>query len=171
MKEEKKIVKFAKLHKDAVIPSKRDEDGGYDIYPAFDKLHILLKPGETAMIPTGICSSFDSDYVFILKERGSTGTKGIGQRSGVIDSGYRGEWLVPITNHSDGYLLIGKLEGDVLTEAAICGKQCIVHPYHKAIAQAILVPVPKVDIMEVSKEEIQSEASERGDGKLGSSGK
>jgi dUTPase len=46
-----------------------------------------------------------------------------------------------------------------------------VYPYSKAIAQALVVPVPKVEIEEISYEELQNIKSERGLGALGSSGK
>jgi dUTP pyrophosphatase len=46
-----------------------------------------------------------------------------------------------------------------------------IYPYSKAIAQALVVPVPKIDVEEVTYEELQKIASERGAGKLGSSQK
>lgn len=79
---ENDTVKFAKTKLGGVIPTKRRKDAGYDIYACFDEDYIAIAPGETKMIDTGICSSFSSKYVAVLKERGSTGTKGIGQRSG-----------------------------------------------------------------------------------------
>ena len=108
-------VKFAKVRPTAKIPTKRDEDAGYDIYADFEEPFILIKPHETVMIPTGIASACDTDYCFILKERGSTGTKGIAQRCGIIDSGYRDEWFVPITNTTDDYIMIAKSD-DVNTD-------------------------------------------------------
>ena len=89
---------FAKLRPEAVIPSKRDEDAGYDIYACFDEDYLLLAPLETRRIPTGLMSAFSPDYYLQLQERGSTGTKGISQRCGVIDSGFRNEWFIPLTN-------------------------------------------------------------------------
>ena len=47
----------------------------------------------------------------------------------------------------------------------------IIYPYTKAICQALLLPVPKVEIEEISLEELKAIPSERGEGKLGSSGK
>ncbi len=91
-------IKFAKVKPEAIIPTKRDEDAGYDIYPCFEDDFILIPPHHTRMIPTGIACACDTDYCFIVKERGSTGTKGMAQRCGVIDSGYRNEIFVPITN-------------------------------------------------------------------------
>lgn len=156
---------FAKLRPDAVIPTKRDEDAGFDIYPCFAEEEIRIEPGEVAMIPTGICSAFPKGLVVVLKERGSTGTKGIEQRSGVIDSGYRGEWLVPITNGSSQVLVITKKRHDSSTGV------CLFYPYSKAICQALVLEVPECVSREVSVDEIQSIRSERGDGRLGSSGK
>jgi dUTP pyrophosphatase len=45
------------------------------------------------------------------------------------------------------------------------------YPYEKAIAQALVVPVPKTTVEEISYEELQNIKSERGLGALGSSGK
>lgn len=46
-----------------------------------------------------------------------------------------------------------------------------VYPYSKAIAQALVIPVPKVEIEEISYDELKEIKSERGMGKLGSSNK
>ena len=83
-------VKFAKVHPNAIIPSKRDEDMGFDIYACFDEDYIMIGAHETVLVPTGIASSCNPDYGFLLFERGSTGSKGIARRCGVVDSGYRG---------------------------------------------------------------------------------
>ena len=50
-------------------------------------------------------------------------------------------------------------------------KARIDYPYEKAICQAILVPVPKTEIQELTFEQLLDIASERKDGKLGSSNK
>ena len=104
---------FAKVKEGGKIPSKRDEDAGYDIYACFDEDYIEIKPHETKMIPTGIASSCSDDFVFLLRERGSNGSKGIAQRCGVIDSGYRGEWFVPLTNENDVSVFIVKDNVDI----------------------------------------------------------
>ena len=41
---------FAKVDKHAIIPSKRDEDAGYDIYPCFEDDYRVIMPHETAMV-------------------------------------------------------------------------------------------------------------------------
>lgn len=164
-------VLFAKIRPSAIIPSKSKEDAGYDIYPNFKQDYIIIKPNETRMIPTGIASAFSKRYYFQLKERGSTGTKGIGQRAGVIDSGFRGEWQVPITNHSNEYLIIAK-EGITFKDIfGVTMPESFIYPYEKAICQAVLLPVPKVRVKEISHDKLIKISSERGFGKLGSSNK
>ena len=67
-------VKFCMLKSDAMMPEKRLEDAGYDIYACFDEPYMVIDTGETKMIPTGIASVFNDKFVAVLKERGSTGT-------------------------------------------------------------------------------------------------
>ena len=78
------------------IPTKRKEDAGLDIYTIEDG--VVLKPLETRMFSTGLRSAFSPSFWVEIKERGSTGAVGLSVRSGVIDSGYRGEWKIMLTN-------------------------------------------------------------------------
>lgn len=166
-------VKFAKVKPDAIIPSKREEDMGFDIYACFDEDYIVINPHETKLIPTGIASACDQGYGFLVFERGSTGSKGIARRCGVIDSGYRNEWFIGLTNTTNKVMFISKLSeqetynkyyGNLMPES-------FVYPYSKAIAQALIVPVPKVNVEETPYEELKEIKSERGMGALGSSNK
>lgn len=159
-------VLFAKTNEKAIVPSKRKEDAGFDIYACFAEDFIKIKPNETKMIPCEIASSFSPKYVAILHERGSTGTKGIGQRCGVIDSGYRGSWMCPITNHNKKDLYIVKKNVKSMFE-----QKGIVYDYEKAICQVIFQRVPKTTIEQVGYDELSKIKSTRGVGKLGSSGK
>ena len=120
------VIYFAKMKEAATIPSKREEDGAFDIYACFEEDYWVLQPHETRLVPTGLASAFSADYVAILKERGSNGSKGIGQRAGVIDSGYRGEWFVAMTNHNEDAVVILK-EGKTSPL-----EKAIVYPYEKA---------------------------------------
>ena len=168
---EKMKLYFAKTNESAIIPSKREEDGAFDVYACFEEDYLVIKPHETVLVPTGIASAFSSDYVAILKERGSTGSKGIGQRCGVVDSGYRGEWFCCVTNHNEHPLVIVKKEkaSDESVKPILEG--AVVYPYEKAICQCIMVQVPKMEIQEISHKELMLFESERGTGALGSSGK
>ena len=173
-------VKFAKVHPDAKIPSKRTEDMGFDIYACFDEDYIAIQPHETKLIPTGIASCCSPEYGFVLKERGSTGSKGIALRCGVVDSGYRDQIFVACTNTTNNMLFISKLDelktlmnfyhcdaiGAMNTKAL-----STVYPYAKAIAQALVIPVPEIEVEEIPYEDLKAIKSERGLGALGSSGK
>lgn len=180
---------FAKLREDVKMPTKDSENAGYDIYANFKEDYMLIQPHETKMIPTGLLSACSEDYVILLQERGSTGTKGIAQRCGVIDSGYRGEWFVPITNTTNKPLYIVKKEklydlketlksenegsyGIIMQNTeTVLEDHVTIYPYEKAITQAIIVPVPKMEVQETSVDELRAIPSKRGEGKTGSSGK
>lgn len=161
------VIYFAKVKEEAMIPTKREEDGAFDIYACFEEDYIIIEPHETKMIPTGLASAFSNHYVAILKERGSNGSKGIGQRAGVVDSGYRGEWFVPVTNHNTKAVVIKK---DAVEEKEAF-EDMMIYPYEKAISQCIMVEVPKLQTKEISYSELLNISSERGIGSLGSSGK
>ena len=169
--EYKPIVKFAKVRPDAIIPTKREEDAGLDIYANFEQDYMIIEPHRTVMIPTGIACVCDKEYCLIAKERGSTGTKGLAQRSGVIDSGYRSEIFIPITNTTESTFFICKKDKiETYMDDYLCNGTRL-YPYEKAIAQLLVVPVPKVKVEEITYEELQTVPSDRGNGKLGSSGK
>lgn len=161
-------IKFAKVKPNAIIPTKREEDAGYDIYACFDEDYIAIYPHETKLIPTEIASVCDKDYCFIVKERGSTGSKGIAVRCGVIDSGFRNPWFVGLTNTTEEVLFLVNPKWD---NKVFIPSKAFTYDCTKAIAQAILVPVPKTEIEEVTYEELKEIKSERGEGALGSSGK
>ena len=101
---------FAKVKENAIIPSKEDENAGFDIYACWDgveKKYKIIKPHTTKLIPTGIACALPINYYFQVEERGSTGSKGIKKSAGVVDSGYRGEIFVAISNVNDRYLIFG----------------------------------------------------------------
>lgn len=157
---------FAKVRDTAIIPSKEDENAGYDIYANFEGDSLVIPPNTIKLVPTGIASSLTDDYALIVKERGSTGTKGMAVRAGVVDSGYRGEIFVAINNTSNKDIAIVK-EGINIQLPA----DTIVYPYNKAIAQLLLVNVPKSYVKEITFEELQKIPSKRKDTKLGQSNK
>ena len=159
---------FAKVNPNAIIPSKRLEDAGYDLYACFDEDYMVIEPHETKLIPSGIATAFSPKYVAILIERGSNGSKGIAQRCGVIDSGYRNEWFVPLTNTTTKTVVISKLPKEQLP---LMLQEGIVYPYTKGIAQFIMIEVPVLDVHEISFDDLKRIESERGMGALGSSGK
>ena len=161
-------IKWARTHPDAKIPKKRREDSGYDVFACFDSDWIEIPAFENRLVPTGIATALDEDWGFILRERGSTGTKNMKVSAGVIDSGFNGEWFVDIYNGNKVPLFISKIgetgEQSPLTEHP----GAILYPYDKAIAQALLIYVPDTNEETVNYEEIKNRKTERGMGQLGS---
>lgn len=170
---------FAKVKESAIIPSKRIEDAGYDIYSCFEEDFIVIPPHTTKLIPTGIASAFNKKYYIQIQERGSTGSKGIKYGAGVIDSGYRGEWFIPITNTNSIPIIISSLTEQELLKNKQYIKlnidnekdNIIFYPKNKAIAQAIVHIVPEMNVSEISYNELKNISSNRGMGSLGSSNK
>jgi len=157
-------IKFAKCRAGAKIPSRKEGSAGLDIYACFDEDYVKINPHESKLIPTGLKSAIDPDYFVMIEERGSTAVKGMKKSAGVVDADFRGEIWVCIYNSNDKPIYIAK-------EGGIWPCDAIVYPYEKAIAQAIVLPTPALDITECTEEEVMSVPSLRGEGQLGSSGK
>lgn len=162
---------FAKVKPEAIIPTKSDENAGYDIYACFDEDYITIKAHETKLVPTGIATALYPSKYIQIEERGSTGSKGIKKSAGVVDSSYRGEIFVAITNTNNKWLYITKLSEEEMKAKTLYNKEDILYPYNKAIAQLVVHEVPVMNVKEVTYDELKSIPSDRGDGKLGSSGK
>lgn len=192
---------FAKVRPDAIIPTKEDENAGYDIYANFDSDYLVIPCGKirTILVPTGIACAVSEKYYLQVQERGSTSKYGLKYSAGVIDSGYRGEIFIALTNITNSDILISKLsreelikkygrndddfdEGvvmDISEYDAIYleyndeaeNPATMIYPYSKAIAQLVVHEVPKMNVKEISYEELQKIPSKRGTGALGSSGK
>lgn len=189
---------FAKLKPNAIIPSKEDENAGYDIYACFDEDYIIIPAHTTKLIPTGIAAAVSNKYYLQVHERGSTGSKGMKYGAGVVDSSYRGEIFVCLNNVNSNDVIISKLdkkelfdkygepfefapelriirygsgEFDYVFEEEDPYYDCIIYPYSKAIAQLVVHEVPKMDVKEITYEELKAIPSKREIGALGSSGK
>lgn len=163
--------KVKKLDSRAVIPSKREEDAGYDFYALFDEDIKILKKGEIWISPTGLSMEFPKNWVLYIAERGSTGSKGISRRCGVIDSGYRGELKILLNNTSTkdiAFVKSGINIEEKFLEMGLKESEITIYPQEKAIAQGMLLYAPHVEVEEV--EELDN-TSQRGDGVFGSSGK
>jgi dUTP pyrophosphatase len=167
--EEYNNIYFAKTHPEAIIPTKREEDAGYDLYARFDEESVIILPGQVKMISTNIVTAFDKNFVMIIKERGSTGSIGMAVRMGIVDSGYRNDIKVGINNTSSTKIIITKNE-DLIKKGSDC--YFTVYPYKKAIAQALIMVLPRTKSVEITHQELLNNfSSERGTGLLGSTGK
>ena len=159
-------ISFAKIREGAVIPSKRDEDSDYDLYACFDEEEFVIPAFTTRLIPTGLISAFDKSLGVKFEERGSN-TKWCGiVQAGVIDSGYRGEWVCAMYNGNPVPVHITK----AVTEVQRLSDRVLV-PYGKAVCQFHVREILKVAVEEVSVDAVLARTSARGAGKLGSSGK
>ena len=97
-----------KLIYDGLILPKRATKGsaGYDFFAPFD---IVLKPGETIKVPTGIRVYIEENYVLKLYPRSGLGFKyrlQLNNTVGIIDSDYyysdnEGHIFIKITNDSN----------------------------------------------------------------------
>lgn len=166
------IIYWDLLNLMATMPTKRDEDAGFDIYSDSAE-DIILKPSETKFFSTGLRSAFPENYWIEIKERGSTGAVGLSVRSGVIDSGYRGEWRIMLTNvnkypveFSHGVDKITYVYGKIFKNKI----KKVIYPLSKAIAQAVVIPLPNIEC-KWDRAMVEASRSDRGKTGWGASGK
>ena len=95
-------IKVKKLRADAVVPTYGSEyAAGADLYACIDE-QITICPGESVFIPTGIAMEIPNGYVGLIYARSGLACKrGLApaNKVGVIDSDYRGEFVVVLHNH------------------------------------------------------------------------
>lgn len=82
-------------YKAPYILVKDDDDQGWDIKSTEDK---LLMPGKTALVKTGLYLELDRGSYADVRPRSGLSSKGILCHLGLVDSGYRGEIKVCLTN-------------------------------------------------------------------------
>lgn len=124
------------------------QSAGADLYACLDN-PVVIAPGESAWIPTGISAELPDGYAGLVYARSSLGTKrGLApaNKVGVIDSDYRGEIMVVLYNHSK-------------TEQQVA--------HNERIAQLVITPVitPGFQVVE------ELEETERSTGGFGSTGR
>lgn len=90
-------IRVKKLHPDAKIPAfAHPGDAGMDLYSVED---MILAPGERGSVPTGIAIELPDGYVSLIWDKSGPSHKfGVKTLGGVIDSGYRGEYLIGLIN-------------------------------------------------------------------------
>lgn len=122
-------------------------DAGADLATRID---FTLKPGERALIPTGISIALPNGYVALVHPRSGLAIKhGISMVNtpGTVDAAYRGELAVILINHDPSESITFN-KGD-------------------RIAQLVIQQVEKAEFVEVS----SLPGSDRGSGGFGSTGK
>jgi dUTP pyrophosphatase len=183
---------FAKTKPNAIIPTKRKEDAGRDIYTCETET-IVIEPCSTRAIETGIAIGCSPKYFPKFFDKGGMGSLGIIVGAGVGDSGFRDGYFIPLINtNKDKYVVITnqdkseieeancfdlvnkmflKLNKADINEEIVLREDCIIKFLDKAITQFVMIEVPEFDEEEITWEELQAFSSERGMGKLGSSNK
>lgn len=96
-------IRVKKVRDDAIIPTYGSaEAAGADLYACLESA-VMIQPGETAWIPTGLALEVPKGCAGLIYARSSLGAKrGLApaNKVGVIDSDYRGEIRVVLLNHS-----------------------------------------------------------------------
>lgn len=142
-------LKIKKLDERAIIPTYGTEySAGADLYNMGGEA-VSVAPGETVLIHTGLSIEIPEGYCGLIFARSGLATKrGLApaNKVGVVDSDYRGEWMVALHNHSDKTATV---EGG------------------ERVAQMVVVPYLKAEF------ELADELSEteRGAGGFGSTGR
>ena len=138
-----------KFDKNIKLPAyKTSGSSGMDLV-AYIKNKIIINPGKTAMIPTGIAVAIPRNYEIQIRPRsGLAAKKGISvlNTPGTVDSDYRGEIIIILINLS---------------------KKSFVVKSGDRVAQMILCPVAKGKLQEVK----NLPKTVRGKGGFGSTGK
>lgn len=141
-------LRTTRIRAGAKLPSRaHDGDAGLDLYAAETA---TIQPGERATVATGIAIEIPAGFAgLVLPRSGLAARHGIAlvNAPGLIDSGYRGEIRVLLLN-TDRRETFEVASGD-------------------RIAQLVLTPVSDAEPVEVT----ELEASVRGDGGFGSSGR
>lgn len=143
-------VKFVKVREGAKVPERGSKfAAGYDLSACIpDMERVIIHPGETVKIPTGLAFAYPEGYFGAVCARSGLATKcGLApaNKIGILDEDYRGEVFIALHNHSSEVQVVN--HGD-------------------RIAQLILLPYLNVDFVESDK----LDETERGDGGFGSSG-
>lgn len=96
-------IKVKKLKPDAILPTYGSADAaGADLYACLRE-EIIISPGMTAFVPTGLSMELPKGTAGLIYARSGLACKrGLApaNKVGVIDSDYRGEFIVALYNHS-----------------------------------------------------------------------
>lgn len=164
-------VKIMRLYPDAVIPRYAHEgDAGFDLVADAD---VIIEPGKTALIPTGIAVELPSGYELQVRPRsGITLRTKLRVQLGTVDSNYRGEIGVIVDNTlPDPHVLVNYVltadEGtlQLFNDAVVEGNSYLIRKGDR-IAQAVIAPVAAANLVEV--DELSDTA--RGESGFGSTG-
>ena len=142
-------IRVKKLKENAMMPTYGSaEAAGADLYACLTE-PITIKPGESVFVPTGLAMELPRGYAGLIYARSGLACKrGLApaNKVGVVDSDYRGEFMIVLHNHGRG-------------------SQTIDHG--ERIAQLVITPVFTPGFVEVD----NLSDTERAAGGFGSTGK
>lgn len=147
------ITKFAKMTEEAVIPKyAKPGDAGMDIYALTGQ----VIPGNARgfLVKTGLKVWLPEGYELQIRPRSGMSAKTairIANTPGTVDEGYTGEICVICDNFSN--------------------QDFVIDADNRRIAQAVIKEVPKIEVQEISIEEMEQRITERGDNGFGSTGR
>ena len=138
-----------KLRANAQLPTYGSAGAaGADLYACLEEA-VTIAPGETVFVPTGLAMEIPAGYVGLIYARSGMACKrGLApaNKVGVIDSDYRGEFIVALHNHGSR------------PQTVDCGER---------IAQLVITPVLMPGFAEVA----ELSDTSRGSSGFGSTGK
>jgi len=165
-------IKIKKLSEHAVIPKyAKQGDSGFDLVAIED---VIIEPGKTAKIPTGLAFEISEGYELQIRPRsGITSKTKLRVQFGTVDSGYRGEVSVTIDNISmivdSDFTPLKDIKGNFVYSKSMYdsdfGGTYLIKKGDR-IAQGVIAPVIKATFEEVD----ELSESERGENGFGSSG-
>lgn len=142
-------IKVKKLKSNAMLPTYGSaEAAGADLYACLEE-SVTILPGATAFIPTGLAMELPKGCAGLIYARSGLACKrGLApaNKVGVIDSDYRGEFIVALHNH---------------------GQEAQTVSHRERIAQLIITPV----LTPAYEETDELSDTGRGAGGFGSTGK
>lgn len=96
------MIRVKKLKPNAKLPTYGSaEAAGADLYACLDEA-VMIQPGESAFIPTGLAMEIPKGCAGLIYARSGLACKrGLApaNKVGVVDSDYRGEFMIVLHNH------------------------------------------------------------------------
>ena len=142
------MIRVKKLKDNAILPTYSSlEAAGADLYACLEE-SVTIQPGCSVFVPTGLAMEIPKGYAGLIYARSGLACKrGLApaNKVGVVDSDYRGEFMIVLHNH---------------------GQEAQVINHGERIAQLVVTPVFTPGFAEVS----DLTDTQRADGGFGSTG-
>ena len=142
-------IKVKKLRENAILPTYGSlEAAGADLYACLEE-DLVIEPGRSCFVPTGLAMEIPKNCAGLIYARSGLACKrGLApaNKVGVVDSDYRGEFMVVLHNH---------------------GQQPQTVSHGERIAQLVITPILTPAYTEVA----ELDETQRAAGGFGSTGK